>query len=106
MSRLLSKSWLRAARPDLLQAADRRDLLRCACSGAQRLCSAVTHTTNSEEMFLFRRHSVPLILCNYGGFYDGLIRFFKSCDTNETLAARELKDIILADSNDEVTPVL
>ena len=52
---------------------------------------------------LCRRHSVPLILCNYDGFYDGLIRFFKSCDTNGTLAARELKDIILADSNDEVT---
>ncbi len=50
-----------------------------------------------------RRHSVPLILCNYDGFYDGLIRFFKSCDTNGTLAAWELKDIILADSNDEVT---
>ncbi len=54
-------------------------------------------------MLICRRHSVPLILCNYDGFYDGLIRFFKSCDTNGTLAARELKDIILADSNDEVT---
>ena len=49
-----------------------------------------------------RRHSVPLILCNYDGFYDGLIKFFKSCDTNGTLAAPELKDIILADSNEEV----
>ena len=57
-------------------------------------------------MVLRRRHSVPLILCNYDGFYDGLIKFFKSCDTNGTLAAPELKDIILADSNDEVTPAL
>lgn len=46
---------------------------------------------------------MPLILCNYHGFYDGLIKFFKSCDTNGTLAAPELKDIILADSNEEVT---
>ncbi|CAK0780061.1 hypothetical protein CVIRNUC_004926 [Coccomyxa viridis] len=52
------------------------------------------------------RHSVPLILCNYDGFYDGLIKFFKSCDTNGTLAAPELKDIILADSNEEVLAIL
>ena len=51
---------------------------------------------------------MPLILCNYDGFYDGLIKFFKSCDTNGTLAAPELKDIILADSNEEVggSPIL
>ena len=46
---------------------------------------------------------MPLILCNYDGFYHGLIKFFKSCDTNGTLTAPELKDIILADSNEEVS---
>ena len=46
---------------------------------------------------------MPLILCNYDAFYDGLIKFFKSCDRNGTLAAPELKDIILADSNKEVS---
>lgn len=56
----------------------------------------------SELHVLCRKHSVPLILCNYDGFYNGLMHFLKACDTNGTLAARELKDVMLADSNEEV----
>lgn len=49
-----------------------------------------------------RTHPVPLILCNYDRFYLGLMHFLKACDTNGTLAAPELKDVLLADSNEEV----
>ncbi len=45
---------------------------------------------------------MPLILCNYDRFYLGLMHFLKACDTNGTLAAPELKDVLLADSNEEV----
>ena len=47
---------------------------------------------------------MPLILCNYDGFYMGLMHFLKACDANGTLAAPELKDVLLADSNEEVRP--
>ena len=45
---------------------------------------------------------MPLILCNYDGFYLGLMHFLKACDANGTLAAPELRDVLLADSNEEV----
>lgn len=46
---------------------------------------------------------MPLILVNYDSFYLGLMHFLKACDTNGTLAAPELKDVLLADSNEEVS---
>ncbi|CAL8468805.1 g8346 [Coccomyxa elongata] len=52
------------------------------------------------------KHSVPLILCNYDGFYSGLIGLLKAFDTNGTLAAPELKDVLLASSNEEVLGIL
>jgi hypothetical protein len=50
---------------------------------------------------LRRKHAVPLILCNYDGFYMGLMHFLKACDANGTLAAPELRDVLLADNNEE-----
>lgn len=55
-------------------------------------------------MVCCRKHSVPLILCNYDGFYSGLIGLLKAFDTNGTLAASELKDVMLASSNEEAKP--
>ena len=53
------------------------------------------------EVYCCRKHSVPLILCNYDGFYSGLIGLLKAFDTNGTLASSELKDVMLASSNEE-----
>ncbi len=61
------------------------------------------HSRHSEKHKLFgsRKHTVPLILCNYDGFYSGLIGLLKAFDMNGTLAAPELKDVMLASSNEE-----
>ena len=43
---------------------------------------------------------MPLILCNYDGFYDGLMAFLQACENNGTLAAPELHDVMLAANNE------
>lgn len=45
---------------------------------------------------------VPLILVNYDGFYDGLMHFLTACDMNGTVGSAELKDVIIARTNEEV----
>lgn len=55
---------------------------------------------------LFSKHPVPMIICNYEGFYDGLIAFLSTCETNGTVAAKELADVMLASSNEEVLETL
>ena len=49
---------------------------------------------------------MPLILCNYDAFYDGLIAFLSTCESNGTVAAGELADVMLASSNDAVLATL
>lgn len=47
-----------------------------------------------------------MILANYDGFYNGLISFLSTCETNGTVAARELADVMLASTNEEVLDTL
>ena len=49
---------------------------------------------------------MPVILCNYEGFYNGLISFLSTCESNGTVAARELSDVIVASTNEEVLETL
>jgi hypothetical protein len=53
---------------------------------------------------LCSKHPVPVILCNYDGFYSDLMGFLKACDKNGTVGASELHNVIIAADNDEVTP--
>ena len=50
--------------------------------------------------------AVPLILCNYDGFYDGLMNFLSAMVQNGTVGTPELTDIMVASSNDEVLDCL
>ena len=45
---------------------------------------------------------MPLILCNYDAFYDGLIAFLSRCESNGAVAAKELSDVMVSSSNEEV----
>ena len=47
-----------------------------------------------------------MILCNYDGFYNGLISFLSTCESNSTVAAKELSDVMLASTNEEVLECL
>lgn len=47
------------------------------------------------------KHPVPIILCNYDGFYAGLMHFLKACDTNGTVGAPELHNVLIANDNNE-----
>jgi len=49
---------------------------------------------------------VPVILCNYDGFYDGLLTFLVACEANRTVGAKEMSDILIADSNEQVLDTL
>ncbi|KAL0055474.1 hypothetical protein WJX82_000862 [Trebouxia sp. C0006] len=50
--------------------------------------------------------SVPLILCNYDGFYDGLMNFLSTMVQNGTVGTPELTNIMVASSNEEVLDCL
>ncbi|DBA76000.1 TPA: hypothetical protein ACH3X2_008930 [Trebouxia sp. C0005] len=50
--------------------------------------------------------AVPLILCNYDGFYDGLMNFLGAMVQNGTVGTPELTDIMVASSNEEVLDCL
>jgi len=50
--------------------------------------------------------AVPLILCNYDGFYDGLMNFLSAMVQNGTVGTPELTDIMVASSNEEVLDCL
>lgn len=52
------------------------------------------------------KHPVPVILCNYDGFYSDLMGFLKACDKNGTVGASELHNVIIAADNDEVLSTL
>ena len=49
---------------------------------------------------------MPLILCNYDGFYDGLMNFLSAMVQNGTVGTPELTDIMVASSNQEVLDCL
>ena len=50
--------------------------------------------------------AVPLILCNYDGFYDGLMNFLSTMVQNGTVGTPELTNIMVASSNEEVLDCL
>ena len=50
--------------------------------------------------------AVPLILCNYDGFYDGLMNFLSAMVQNGTVGTPELTNIMVASSNEEVLDCL
>lgn len=50
--------------------------------------------------------AVPLILCNYDGFYDGLMNFLSAMVENGTVGTPELTDIMVASNNQEVLDCL
>ncbi len=50
--------------------------------------------------------AVPLIMCNYDGFYDGLMNFLGAMVQNGTVGTPELTDIMVASSNEEVLDCL
>ncbi|KAL3140309.1 hypothetical protein ABBQ38_004574 [Trebouxia sp. C0009 RCD-2024] len=50
--------------------------------------------------------AVPLILCNYDDFYDGLMNFLSAMVQNGTVGTPELTDIMVASSNQEVLDCL
>lgn len=50
--------------------------------------------------------AVPLILCNYDGFYDGLMDFLSAMVQNGTVGTPELTDIMVASNNQEVLDCL
>eukprot|EP00803_Ostreobium_quekettii_P005356 evm.model.scf_604.4 EVM.evm.TU.scf_604.4 scf_604:38992-47721(+) len=49
---------------------------------------------------------VPLVLCNYDGFYDGLMSFLQKCQQNGTVSASELSSLVIADTNAQVVAYL
>ncbi|EFN54207.1 hypothetical protein CHLNCDRAFT_24809 [Chlorella variabilis] len=52
------------------------------------------------------KYPVPVVLVDYDGFYGGLLQFLRACDTNGTVGAQELKDLIVAQDNAGVLDVL
>ena len=59
-----------------------------------------------KVLFTCSKLAVPLILCNYDGFYDGLMRFLSAMVQNGTVGTPELTDIMVASSNQEVLDCL
>ena len=57
-------------------------------------------------LFACSKLAVPLILCNYDGFYDGLMNFLSAMVQNGTVGTPELTDIMVASSNQEVLDCL
>eukprot|EP00873_Tetraselmis_striata_P004479 jgi/Tetstr1/424743/TSEL_015260.t1 len=49
---------------------------------------------------------VPVVLCNYDGFYDGLLTFLVACEANKTVGAKEMSEILIADTNEQVLDTL
>ena len=52
------------------------------------------------------RFPVPVILCNFGGFYDGMLQFLASCHDLGTVGSVELSDVIVAADVDAVLEAL
>lgn len=46
--------------------------------------------------------SVPLILCNYSGVYDGLLHFLDSCERHGTLSNNEISGMFVCNNNEEI----
>lgn len=59
-----------------------------------------------KVLFACSKLAVPLILCNYDGFYDGLMNFLSAMVQNGTVGTPELTDIMVASSNQEVLDCL
>jgi len=49
---------------------------------------------------------VPVVLCNYDGFYDGLLAFLQACEANKTVGAKEMKEVLIANDNEQVLDTL
>lgn len=62
--------------------------------------------TNKHNGCVCSKHAVPLILCNYDGFYDGLMSMISKMVQNGTVGIPELTDIMVASSNQEVLDCL
>jgi uncharacterized protein (TIGR00730 family) len=52
------------------------------------------------------KYSVPLILVDWDGYYSGLMAFLLGCVKEGTVGAAELRDVIIAKSNQEVVNAL
>lgn len=52
------------------------------------------------------KYSVPLILVDWDGYYSGLMAFLLGCVKEGTVGAAELRDVIIAKSNQEVVDAL
>ncbi|KFM25332.1 putative sugar kinase [Auxenochlorella protothecoides] len=52
------------------------------------------------------KHPVPIILCNYDGFYTPLMAWLKACDGSGVLKAAELGALLVADDNAGVLDAL
>ena len=48
------------------------------------------------------RHPVPVILCNYRGFYSAFMDWLKACDDGGVLRGEELGALLVADNNEGV----
>ncbi|KAK2075722.1 hypothetical protein QBZ16_001463 [Prototheca wickerhamii] len=48
------------------------------------------------------RHPVPVILCNYRGFYSAFMDWLKACDDGGVLRGEELGTLLVADNNEGV----
>ena len=44
---------------------------------------------------------MPIIVVNWDGFYEALVRFLRACCESGTVGAAELQSIIVADSSEE-----
>ena len=59
-----------------------------------------------KGLFACSKLAVPLILCNYDSFYDGLMNFLSAMVQSGAVGTPELTDIIVASSNHEVLDCL
>lgn len=65
--------------------------MTCAVVSPAQMCSAGCS-----------KFPVPVVLCNYDGFYGGLMAFLRACDENGTVGAPELRNVVIAADNHEV----
>eukprot|EP00899_Mesostigma_viride_P009171 jgi/Mesvir1/18255/Mv09528-RA.1 len=52
------------------------------------------------------KHPVPLLICNYAGFYDGMMAFIKSMVAHQTVGEGEFESLVILQSNEEVLKYL
>lgn len=52
------------------------------------------------------KYPVPLVLCNFDGFYGGLLDFLGSCSAVGTVGSAELRDLLVADTVEAVVAAL